>query len=105
MASTNNWPINVGSDGTAVTVTETSATIDIKSTAEREQLSDIMVDNPGPNDVFVRAGATGVTATPTSMRVPPGSVQPYYVGGASKLALICSPGLTQAVVVHVGSGQ
>lgn len=62
---------------------------------------DVMIDNPGPNDVRVRAGAA---ASLTSMRVPAGTIQPFNKGGAASLGFLAIGG-AQAVVVHLGEGQ
>lgn len=65
---------------------------------------DVMIDNPGPNDVRVRAGSGGVVATTSSMRVPAGTVQAFNKGGATHLAFKADGG-DQAVVVILGEGD
>jgi hypothetical protein len=101
----NNWPIT--EDGIAVTATASSAALAVAAEGRGAAAADVMVDNPGPNDVYVRAGDAAVVASPvTSMRVPPGTMQPFRKGvGVTHLALVCKSGQTQAVVVHVGDGQ
>lgn len=100
-----NWAINGGSDGKAVNVTATSQTVLLADDMGEYLSPDVMVDNPGPNDVFVVAGDASAVATTLSMRVPAGSIQPYEKGATKYLALVCKAGQTQAVVVHVGRGQ
>jgi hypothetical protein len=98
--SLQNWPI--GADGVSVSVTATSQAIALADASA----VDVMIDNPGPNDVFVRAGDESVAATLTGLRVPAGSLQPYRKGsGVTHLALRCKDGQTQSVVVHCGDGQ
>ncbi|MCK9988640.1 MAG: hypothetical protein AzoDbin1_05112 [Azoarcus sp.] len=104
-----NWPINTGQDGTAVNVTSVSQTIDISSGGTDLRMmenEDVMIDNPGPNDVYVRGADTAAgVATVLSLRVPAASLQPYRKGTSRYLALVCAAGKTQTVVVHVGEGQ
>jgi len=99
-----NWSI-AGGDGQAVNVTNASQTVLLVDVEDVYLQTDVMVDNPGPNDVFILAGDSAVTATTLSMRVPANSVQPYYKGNAKHVALVCRDGQTQSVVVHVGGGQ
>lgn len=95
-----NWPIYA--DGVTVNVSAASAVTDLGASAI--QAEDVMVDNPGPLDVYVRAGIAGVTATLTSVRVPAGSMQPFRKGEHQYLALRTASG-NQSVVVHVGAGS
>lgn len=100
-----NWTIR-GADGIAINVTTASAVTDITGGGDSRLVvaSDVLIDNPGPRDVFVKAGNAGAVATATSVRVPANSLQPFNKGDATHLAFI-SPSGSQAVVVHVGSGQ
>jgi hypothetical protein len=98
-----NWPI-YGDDGISVNVTAASAATLVATSAARVQAEDVMIDNPGPVDVYVKAGDATATATLTSLRVPAGSLQPFRKGAATHLALRTSSG-NQAVVIHVGEGQ
>lgn len=100
-----NWPIDTGRDGTAVTVTQTSQVVAVDADMRLLVSEDVMIDNPGPNDVYVKAGNASTTATVLSLRVPGGSLQPFRKGQASHLAVVCASGLTQAIMVHVGEGQ
>lgn len=104
-----NWPINTRKDGTAVNVTSVSQTIDLGIGGDDMRMiehEDVMIDNPGPNDVYVRGVDTDAgVATVLSLRVPPYSLQPYRKGTLRYLALVCAAGNTQTVVVHVGEGQ
>lgn len=100
--SMKNWPIT--QDGQAVTATATSAATALAG-ATVVAAEDVMIDNPGPNDVYVRAGGSTVAATLASLRVPAGSLQPYRKGaGTTHIAMITRSG-SQAVVLHVGDGQ
>ncbi len=101
--SMNNWPIE--EDGIPVTATATSQAVEIAQDSRELILQDVLIDNPGPNDVFVKAGNQFTQATINSVRVPPGSLQPYRKGNTTHLALVCRAGQTQAVVIHVGVGQ
>ena len=105
MSTDRNWPI-YGGDGTAITATATSAATLIANTPAAVMAEDVMIDNPGTVDVYVKAGPDNtVVASLTSVRVPAGSLQPYAKGpGNSYLAVRTASG-SQAVVVHVGSGQ
>lgn len=104
MSCMKNWPA-YAADGTPITATASSTPTLIASTATAIAAEDIMVDNPGPQDVFIKAGGASVVATENSVRVPGSSLQPYRKGaGATHLAVI-SPGGAQAIVVHVGDGQ
>lgn len=99
-----NWTIR-GSDGVAIAVTNASVATDICSGDPRLIVAgDVLIDNPGPLDVFVKVGGAGVVATALSVRVPANSMQPFSKGDATHLACI-SPAGNQAIVVHVGSGQ
>ena len=102
-----NWPIGTGEDGVQVNVTATSQAVALVTGDDNRKLisEDVMIDNPGPNDVFVKAGNAATTATDLSMRVPAGSLQPFRKGNTTHIALKCKAGLTQTVVVHVGEGQ
>lgn len=104
MSNLNNWPIS-GSDGTAITVTATSTATLIGTDNRTAVAADVMIDNPGPNDVFVKAGGAGVVATLASVRVPAGGLQPYAKGSGNSYIAMITPAGSQAVVVHVGDGQ
>lgn len=105
MSTDRNWPI-YGSDGIAITATATSAATLIASTPAALMAEDVMIDNPGLLDVYVKAGSdNSVVATLTSVRVPAGSLQPFAKGaGNGYLAVRTSSG-SQAVTVHCGDGQ
>jgi hypothetical protein len=101
-----NWPINTGRDGYAITATSASAAtlITTKSTSAELIAHDVMVDNPGPTDVYVAAGGSAVVATLNSVRVPANSLQPYFKGDATHIACITASG-SQSILIHVGDGQ
>lgn len=66
--------------------------------------SDVMIDNPGPNDIYVRVGASTVAATLNSMRIPAGEKSAYFRGQATHLAAITAAN-TQAFRVFIGDGE
>lgn len=98
----NNWPI-YGPDGQPITATATSAAVQIADDARETASQDVMIDNPGPADVYVKAGDAGAVATLNSVRVPAASLQPFRKGTHTHLALRTASG-SQAVVVHMGDG-
>jgi len=102
-----NWSIaDPNMAGTPVNVTANSLAVPIAPDTTARLSDDVMVDNPGPNDVFVRAGFDDtVSASTNCLRVPAGSLQPFFKGRCTHLALVCASGLTQTVLVHVGAGQ
>lgn len=105
MSTTKNWPINTGRDGIPVSVGTSSTLTQIVPAGDQTLLiaADVMIDNPGPNDVFIQAGGASVVATANSMRVPANSVQPYGKGTTTHIAMI-SPAGSQAVRIHIGDG-
>jgi hypothetical protein len=99
----NNWPI-YNDDGQAVTVGAASAPVLVVASSGQGAAVDVMIDNPGPLDVYVKAGGADVVATLQSMRVPAYSMQPFRKGPHHYLGMRTVSG-TQPVVVHVGEGQ
>lgn len=97
-----NWPL-YGPDGIAVTATSSSVATLVATDAARQSATDVMIDNPGPQDVYAKAGDAGAIATLQSVRVPAASLQPFKKGSASHIALRTASG-SQAVVIHVGAG-
>lgn len=107
MSAEQNWPINTGREGIAINATAVSQAVALSGSdgsLSAKLRPDVLVDNPGPNDVYVAAGGSDVVATTLCVRVPAGSMQPWEKGGASHIAVICAAGLTQRVVVHTGEG-
>lgn len=100
-----NWPINTGREGVEVMALQTGTRISVSNTTSEAAAEDVLIDNPGPNDVFVAAGNDSVAATELSVRVPAGSLQPFRKATATHLSVRTRPGFTQRVVVHVGEGQ
>lgn len=87
-------------NGTPVTATAVSQRISVPASTR-----DVLVTNPGPNVVRVRAGGATVAATAQSMPVLAGEKGVYNVGyGATHLALIAPAG-DQAVEVFFGEGS
>lgn len=64
---------------------------------------DVLIDNPGPNDVFVQAGDANVDASQLCMRVPANSLQPFQKGQTEWIAAYCANG-SQAILIHVAEG-
>jgi hypothetical protein len=95
-------------DGTSVAVTDVSSrtTLPAPSSTYPTVSLDVMIDNPGPNDVYIKTGGSSITATTLSLRVPGSSIQVFNKGQASShMALICATGKTQTVTVFVGDGD
>jgi hypothetical protein len=104
MSTANNWPCH-GPDGIPVTANTASAVVPLVSDGRAVQAQDVMVDNPGPLDVYIKAGGADAVATLTSVRVPAGSLQPFAKGpGNTHLPLRTASG-SQAVVIHLGDGS
>ena len=99
----NNWPALLA--GIAATAVAGGTLVPLRADTPVRDGECVMVDNPGPNDVYLLAGGPGVVATTLCLRVPAASLQPYFVGQATHASLCCAAGLSQAVVVHVGAGQ
>lgn len=98
-----NWPA-YGDDGVQITVTSVSAATLIADKAIERMGEDIMVYNPGPYFVHIKAGDVTSVATSRSIPVPPETLSPYRKGpGATHLAAICPSG-NQAIVVFAGEG-
>jgi hypothetical protein len=100
-----NWAI-YGSDGIPITATSTSAVTLIGTDDTRLQAEDVMIDNPGSLDVYVKAGPVlaGLAATLNSVRVPANSLQPFAKGAGAKYLAVYCPGGSQGIVVHIGDG-
>ncbi|WP_421885163.1 hypothetical protein [Methylibium sp.] len=89
-------------DGQAITATGSSA-VTAFAAAGAAFATDVMIDNPGPVDIYFRVGGVGVAATTASRRVPAGAQVVYEKGQATHIALL-SAGANQGVVVAVGKG-
>lgn len=93
---------SIVNDGTSVTSTTASSTVALPTTTYSSE--NIMIDNPGPYSVYVRAGASTVTASTLSMRISPGEKSAYRKGTSTHIAVI-SPEGTQTIVVYLGEGS
>lgn len=100
-----NFPGYLGA-GVAVAVTSASAVTQIATTPEATAAEDMLIDNRGTVDVYVRAGLpTGLAATVNCVRIPAGAIVPLAKGANNThLAAICASG-TGSLVVHCGEGQ
>lgn len=101
MSISPNFPID--RDGQAHTALTTGSVLALTG-ADVVTSTDVMIENPGPNVVRVRAGGAGVAASALSMRVPPGTQQPFNKGAATHLGFLAE-GANQAVIVFVGEGS
>ena len=100
-----NWSSG-GVDGVSITATSSSGVTQIASTSSQINSTSIMVDNPGPYDVYIKTGGTNIiAATNLSLRVPAGSMQPFTKGAGSSYIAVISPSGNQPIVVFVGEGQ
>lgn len=99
----NNWPI-YGPDGISITATAASAATLVAADPRGVNAEDVMLYNPGPLAVYVRAGGADVVATLQSMFVPPQTLQPFAKGSATHIAAITAGG-SQPFTVWVGEGQ
>lgn len=101
----NNWPIS-GADGVPCTASAASSATQVASSARDIAAADVMIDNPGPLDIYVKAGPDNtVVATLNSVRVPANSLQPFAKGSGNDFIAAITASGTQAFVVHVGDGQ
>jgi hypothetical protein len=93
----------IDEDGILINATTISSTTTLPQGAEYEE--DILIDNPGPYDVRVKAGKAGVAASTTlSMRIAAGEKGVYRKGSATHLAVVSING-NQAITVFSGSGS
>lgn len=93
---------SIDDDGLAVTAVAAGNRVTLPEGSAGEP--DIMIDNPGPKSVLVRAGGATVVTSATSMRIAPGEKSAYNKGEAMYLAL-AGVGGDQDVVIHIGSGS
>jgi hypothetical protein len=102
--SMKNWPAI--RPGVSVTVTPTLDAVDMGNTFPGTAAEDVLVDNPGPEDVFILAGqSSAVAADPaTALRCAAGTTQPWFVGDARYVSLRTRSGETQVVTLHRGAG-
>lgn len=93
-----------GADGVSIAATVTSAATALASDAAAKAGRDMLFYNPGPLEVYVKAGAADVVATALSLPVPAGSLVIYRKDNATHVAVIC-PGGSQAVKLWLGEGS
>ena len=105
MSAIKNWPISTGRDGVVVAATPAGLATRVVPAGDTGQLvsEDVMIDNPGPADVFAQAGGPNTVATALSFRIPANSLQPVRKDQTTHIALYCASG-TQNCIVHVGEG-
>ena len=96
---------SIARDGLTLTATAASSAAALPGDpALVAAAQDVMLWNPGPLPIYVRAGAADVVATQQSMLVPPGTLQPFAKGSATHIAAITAGG-SQPFMVWVGEGQ
>lgn len=95
-------PLNfsITENGQAISATTSSAVHSIDPTGSSE---DVLIYNPGPNTVYVRAGTGGTVATSASMPIVEGEKGSFYKAASTHLAVLSANG-TQAIWVKVGTG-
>lgn len=82
-------------------VSGASTTYDVS--ASNRYSPDILIYNPGPATVYIRAGAADVSANVLSMPIPPKTKEVYRKGLSTHLAVISSSG-SQEILVFFGEG-
>lgn len=95
-----NFPIY--GQGQTISATDTSAAHQLTG-LNAASARDVMIYNPGPHDVHVRAGQAGVVADGTCMPILAGEKGAYAKGPYVYLAVI-SPDGAQDIQVFVGEG-
>lgn len=99
----NNFPA-YAADGFGMIVSDVSTRLQIVISAVDRQKTDLLLDNRGTEDLFVRAGDAAVAATTVSIRLPAGAMMTLGRGGATHVAAVARPGKTSSLVVHLGEG-
>lgn len=90
--------------GLPIQADDTSVAHDLGEGAEH--CPDIMIDNPGPESVYVLAGGASAEANTDCMRILPGEKGAYCKGTATHLAVVTGGGgIQQPIVVHTGQGS
>ena len=80
-----------------------TSTAQIAATAAELAADDVLIYNPGPGVVHVRAGGAAVTADATCMPVGPKTKEVFSKGGHTHLAVL-SPSGAQSILVFLGTG-
>jgi hypothetical protein len=92
---------SIGADGISITAGTSSAATLIDSDTNPDP--DVMIYNPGPYTVYVKAGGSGVVATTNSMPILAGEKGAFNKGGNLYLATL-SPSGSQQIVAFAGEG-
>ena len=91
-------------NGQRITAATTSAATALAGTAMRVMSArDVLVYNPGPYIVYIKAGDAGAVADDTCAPVPPLALWAYGKGPNTHVALVAPDG-DQDVLVIVGEG-
>ena len=94
-----------GDDGVLVPVTAASATTPLHTNPNMARAAqDVLVDNRGTADAYIRVGDDTVSASTLCVRVPAGAVLAFSKGQFTHIAAITASGTT-SLVVHLGEGQ
>jgi hypothetical protein len=89
-------------NGQSFAVTGASSALAFPTEAGRYSC-DVMIYNPGPAAVYVRAGDANVVATSASMVIPAGVKEVFGKATASHLAAMTASG-SQTILVYLGEG-
>lgn len=93
-------------DGQVVSVTTSSQVVVLgvsgSSALRAKAAGELMLDNRGGADCYVRAGGADAVATTASARVPAGAIMIFGKANASHLAVIGAAATT--LVVYAGEG-
>ena len=99
---TKNFPAYL--DGVTCTANSASAVTQIASTPSDIASPDVLIYNPGPNDIRIRTGIAGVAASAASMPIPAGAMMTLRKeAGSTHISGYCATG-TQAFSVWCGEG-
>jgi len=107
-SNSKNWTAS-GPDGISLVTSTTSTVTQICTTDSAAMARDVMIENRGASDVYVKTGsASNITATSLSLRVPAGQYRIFekgMTGGVANtyLAYLAASGTPQ-IVVYLGEG-
>lgn len=90
--------------GLAIAVTAASVAVQLNADLNIAQAApDVLIDNRGNADCYIRFGVAGDVATvATGVRIPAGSIAIYGKASATHIAVIGDA--ATALVVHLGEG-
>ncbi|CAB4158470.1 hypothetical protein UFOVP708_5 [uncultured Caudovirales phage] len=97
-----NFSIAAGIAPAAIAAVATPLSVSVDPTSI---CRDVLVYNPGPAIVRIRAGASNVTAGATDMPILPGEKAVYFKGTATHISAICMAAGPQAMEFFPGVGE